>query len=317
MLLAAGQIVDEAVPVAHDEWDDMPGPWREWLSEHVEAFPHWWLADLRAPAPLEPFVLTALPAPDAWLLVTQEDFDRELLKTPDGAMWVVVHADVTLWAEDRHGYVRVRSALVAPDTATTLLRALQTAVDPHVFFLPYEGGDEVGGSGRSEIDDGEFQLQGLLREVTREQGSIEEHDPLRRITYSFQRPGKAFETVTKSNASPTGLTLTTADGTIVSETTIWGEGVGGARDHASVGRHTEGKRSLVPLDTLLSVLASQERDLIIEVQIDRKLDRSEDRGGITYEPPATRIYLLRNSGVLQTLDRRRRLGRNDRPRTRP
>ena len=149
MLLAAGQMCDEGMPVVYEGWDDDSGPWQEWVGRHRAAFPRWWIADLRTPSPQEPFVYVTSEPIEQWLTSTPHDFDRQLLVERDGEVWVNVHSFVRLEAPDRYASCAVRVALVAPETAASLMRAYQSASEPSDYFLPHEDADEFS-PGRAE-----------------------------------------------------------------------------------------------------------------------------------------------------------------------
>lgn len=316
MLLAAGEIVDSGAPIAYDEWTSDPSPWHKWLSQHVEAFPEFWLADLRTAAPLEPFVFASLPPDDRWLMVDAPDFDDQLILGLSDGKEVVVYGHMEMWAEDRHANVRIHSAFVEPETATSLLHALQTATNPHDWRLPNEEHAGTFDGGRFEIDEGELRLKALLAEIRQEREGLDEHDPLARIQYVFDRPGVAFQAATRSTPDRTGRRLSTLDGKVVSDTVLWHDGIGDERDRI-VERHTEGARTTVPLGVVLDALRQLQLVLIADVQIERKINYRENRGAESYDQPPTTVYILRETGTLETLERRRRLRRPDRPRARP
>lgn len=313
MLLAAGEIVDSGAPIAFDEWISNPSPWQEWLSQHVETFSEFWLSDLRAAAPLEPFVFATLPPEDRWLIVGAPDFDEQLIHKRSDGDEVVVYCDLQIWTQDRHASVRIHSALVEPHTATSLLRALQTATNPHDWRLPSEEHSGMSDGGRFEIDEGKLRLKGLLAEIRQEREGLDKHDPLARIQYAFDRPGLAFQAATGSAPDRSGRILSTRDGKVVSKTLLWHDEIGDERDRI-VERHTEGVRTTIPLDVVLDALRHLKAVLIAEVQIDRKIHYRDNQGTERYEPPPTTIYVLRESGTLEGLERRRRLGRSNRPR---
>jgi hypothetical protein len=88
MLLASGEMVDEGMPVAYDEWEAAPGPWQEWLGSHVEDSDHWWLSDLRSTAPLEPLVYGALEGAmygKRCRIVTSTNSSRSNSREPSGS----------------------------------------------------------------------------------------------------------------------------------------------------------------------------------------------------------------------------------------
>jgi hypothetical protein len=310
MLLVAGELCDEGVPVAYDEWDEAPGPWEEWLSRHVEAFPHWWISDLRVPPPLVPFAYAPLSAVKDWSEITDEDFEAQLFVERDGEPWMVVHSHLRMQASDRHSSVQTRAAVVAPETALSLLRAYQSAANPHDYYLPAEEADEWI-PGRAEIDDGDFTLEGVLVHIRRERESLEEHDPLRRITYSFERPGDTFATALQATTDETELVLIDRNDRYVSETQLWSDEIGDERDYVSH-PYTTGERTVVPVSALLDFLRQRNLDMIAEVQISRRENRTNYARG-DYEPPKHKIYLLRRNGTVETVAGRSQVGRQDRP----
>ncbi len=303
MLLAAGQIIDEGLPVACDERDEPDGPWGYWLSHHVESSPDWWLSDLRSPTPLEPYIYGEPLPLDEWRAVGSDDFDRLLTVDPDGEKRLVVHSYVTTRSADRHEYLYVRTALVSPETSHALMRALQTA-DPNAFLLPYEGSDDSF-EGRREILDGEFVLEGLLENVSVERESIEERDPLARIRYSFNRPGEAYLKYTGARKDRTGLKWMNDSGDLVAEMTLWNDGLGYEREPHE--HQTEGTRTTVPVEAMLQFLAATGRTLVIDVEVDRKDDRRDEGSDGDYEPARSRIYLLTKDGQIESLEGTRSL----------
>lgn len=305
MLLVAGELVDEGQAVKYGSWDGPPGPWQDWLSHYVETLPGRWISDFRSAAPLEGFVYATLPRIDDWKAVSADEFDSHFLINRDGTCWVVVEESLSLWAPDRHSYVGVRAALVAPASAASLLRALQTPDDSNNFRLPDEGDDDDG-PGRSEIADGEFQLRGFLQKVRHEKTSLEEHDDLRRIGLSHHRPGQLFQNSCAAQASPNRLAILSSDGRAMSETSIWSDHVREDRDRIQE-QFTEGNRTAVPLDVMLSFLRTQTMDLIVEVDIRREVDSEKKAAEAKYKGPQHRVYLLRQDGSVETLEGTRRI----------
>ncbi|MDP3630644.1 MAG: ATP-binding protein [Actinomycetota bacterium] len=298
MLLAAGQLIDEGTSVGYDEWDEPGGRWGYWLSDHVESSPHWWLSDLRSPAPLEPYVYREPGPIDEWRQIASEDFDRLLTIENDGRKRLVVHSYVTVWSDDRHEYLSVRAALVSPETSHALMRALQAA-DANDFFLPFEKSGESS-AGQREIFEGEFELKGLLADVSVERGSMEERDPLARIRYSFDHPGKALLSHAGAQPDRTGLEWRDHSGDLIAQVTLWKDELGDERDSRE--RHTEGTRTTVSLDAMLGFLAATGYDLIIDAEIDRKEDRRDGGWDREYEPAKSRIYILNKDGQLESVE---------------
>jgi hypothetical protein len=183
------------------------------------------------------------------------------------------------------------------------MRALQTA-DANDFFLPFEGSDDSS-EGRREISEGDFLLAGLLLEESVERESIEERDPLARIRYSFNRPGEAFMRHAGARPNCTGLEWRDDAGALITEVTLWNDELGDERD--SHERQTDGVRTTVTLDTMVRFLEATDRELIIDVEIDRKDDRRDEGRDREYAPAKSRIYLLNKQGQLESLEGTRQL----------
>jgi hypothetical protein len=305
MLLAVGELIDMAAPVSVETYD-AGDSLREWVSRHVDASPSHWLADLRTPSPLEPLVYHELGSLDEWRTRTDDDFEHELgLSVRKG--WLTVASSRSVWDTDRHGYSYLTSALVSPVTASALLRALETTDDPNDYALPHEPTDPDWRE--HEIEDHEFGLLGWLRDVGDDHGSIEEHDPLRRVSGSYSTPGESFRTTQKANPDSSGLRLYDATGQLVCETELWDDDIGDSRERI-LERHTEGRRTWVALPALLKFLNARGLDLIIKVVIQRQIDRRM-REESDYDLGVGHVYLVRRDGTLEGLGSRRPLGSAD------
>lgn len=306
MLLAVGELIDQATPVSVESYEDAGDPLREWVARHIDVSPSHWLADLRTPAPLEPHVHHDLGSLDEWRVRTEDDFEHELgLSLREG--WLTVALSRSVWDTDRHGSSYLASALVSPVTASALLRALQTTDDPNDYALPREPTDPDWR--QHEIEDGEFVLLGWLQEAGEDHGSIEEHDPLRRISGTFITPGKSFRHTVSAESDPSQLRLYDAAGELVCETELWDDEIGDRRDRI-LERQTEGRRTWIALRALLEFMNARGLDLIIKVVIQRQIDRRM-REESDYEVGVARVYLLRRDGTLEGLGSRRQLGAAD------
>jgi hypothetical protein len=306
MLLAVGELIDEAAPISVETYQDADDPLREWVSRHTDVSPNSWLVDLRTPAPLDPLVYHELGPLHEWRARTDHEFEHELgFSARKG--WLTVASSRTVWDTDRHGSSYVSSALVSPDTASALLRALQTTDDPNDYALPREPTDPDWPE--HEIDDGEFVLLGWLRNVGEDHGSIEEHDPLRRISGAYATPGRSFQQSTGARPDSSGLRLYDAAGRLVCESELWSDEIGDSRDRVRE-RYTEGRRTWVALPALLRFLDARGLDLIVKVVIQRQIDRRM-REESDYDLGIGRVYLVRRDGTLEGLGSRRPLGSAD------
>ncbi len=119
--------------------------------------------------------------------VGDDDFLAELGLGSDDGMLVVRSSHETR-SRNFMQSVRIETALVSPDTAAALVRALQTVNDSWDYRIPPAGDD-------FEIDVPPYKLVGWLIDVQHDLG-IDERDPLRHGVRAIQsRPAEKTETV--------------------------------------------------------------------------------------------------------------------------
>ena len=122
--------------------------------------------------------------------VGDDDFLAELGLGSDDGM-IVVRSSHETRSRNFMQSVRVETALVSPDTAGALVRALQTIDNSWDYRIP-PAGDEL------EIDAPPYKLVGWLVDVQHELG-IDERDPLRYGVRAIEcRPAEKTETVSQS-----------------------------------------------------------------------------------------------------------------------
>ena len=152
--------------------EDYYGTFEHWLALEGVTSPPLWLADFHGPKPLDDRLWFA-PQDDvnAWVGdVGDDDFLAELgLVSDDGTIVVGGYHDTR--SRKFMLSVRVETALVSPDTASALVRALQTVGDSWDYRIPPAGHD-------LEIDAAPYKFLGWLIDVEHELG-IDERDPLR------------------------------------------------------------------------------------------------------------------------------------------
>jgi hypothetical protein len=293
MMLAAGQLVDERRPALVSPYDDDREPWGYWLASHIHQSADWWLADLRDPTPLESEFYGNLPDEESWKIVSEGDFERSLgLREGEYGQRIVVASWISLHDRGRYGSNHVRSALVSPGMATSLVAALQTD-DGYQLGLPKEDDSEWDSW---EIDEGDFRLIGWLRESRDWEGSLDERDPLARIRRSFTIPGLSFAAELGLAPDPPEKVWRTSDGAPAIEVEAWSDEPLGLRD-VYYG-FTDGWRTWVDVGHLLTYLRKVSLDLLIDVHIDRHLTGRREEGA--YDPGQSQYFLLRQDGRLET-----------------
>ncbi|MDX5895208.1 ATP-binding protein [Rubrobacter radiotolerans] len=309
MQCVAGEMVD-ILPVSVDKDDSDFYSWDSWLEEHLPAHSRFWLADLRSTTPFRGASWGYFPPMEEWFRRDDPaEYEAALgIGEPGDEGEIVVDGSIQDHDSRRRGRVSVSSALVSPDTAAALLRALQTT-DPGNFRLPYAGEEDE--YGVSEISEPGFVLKGLVTGWRREKEYLDEHDPLtREIKGSFSLLGRDFLDTLGVSLSDDFLTYSEPNGNIVARLDVWSD------DPQERERITEafstGERLWVRTEALLDYLRCRSMDLVMEVQITRNVERRYDTESYLkereYDPGRSTIYILRGDGSLETLAGRRPLG---------
>lgn len=303
MLLVAGELIDNR-PVTLEYPDSDYDSWEYWLQNHLPTRTRLWLSELRTPAPLEA-QLHGLTAPkEGWLKPTVPDaFDDCLGLCPDGENeFLIVAANVEIHESSRRERHRIESALVSPQSAHALLRALQSISDPHPYRLPSAGND-------LEIDEPGFSLRGWIGYSSGEK-ELDEHDPL---LYGMDTGFLSFpQTVQEEldvQPDPFGKRYLDRSNSnqLIAEITTWTE----PHDDKKYAEYSSGWRLQIRRDRLLSYLRSQQRCLILEVQIDREEHHYGQQKHYDYKPPAVLLYLLHDDGHIETLEQHYKLRPKD------
>jgi hypothetical protein len=304
MFCAAGEMVDE-LPIDGDTFSDVDCPWLYWLERHLNSSSNYWVADLRSPTPLRPEYWGQFPETDIkqWLQHKgSEEFDLALGLTEESRLGeIVVLGNVTIRDWQRSSSLSVTSALVNPVTARSLLQALQTT-NPNDFQLPVIGR----GVDDFEIDELGFELIAWMKEVRSRDETLDSFDPLSRDRgFSLETFQPHFVETMKLQSDLKRTQFVTESGEIAAVLEMWSDNLG--EQHISH-PFSSGERWWVRIDVLLDYLCQCDRDLIIEVQIrHNRNERSQREEGEDYDLGQFRIYLLRQNGILETLDSHRNL----------
>jgi len=275
----------------HRDPEDSEDEFNNWISRHdLSRQDGGWLADRRDPIPLEIPVWKDEAEKDDWRWSTaRKDFDQSLT-APDGRMNFWGH---WTWASGhREESVSVYSALVSPDSSMALLRALQSADDPHDYRIP-DADDEL------EIDYEGFQLKGWLIDRSRDSG-IDEYDPWGGdISYPPPVPAPHIIEIMKLDSDAEHRRWFVTE---VAWSQVWGHFR--EKDNDEV-KHETGYRFQASLEFIVALLRELKMDLIVEVEIERRLrysrwERSgnDDSGFIL---PSARLFLIRTDGSISTL----------------
>ncbi len=317
MLVVAGELTDEGAAIAVGPYDDPGDPWTDWLSSYLDADPSCWLADRRSATPLEPGCYGRPPSRASFEREGTKAFDALLGLRTEGPQRLVVEGSLSTTDDAHYIELSVASALVSPETATALLRALQSA-PPRDFRLPYRGeGSEYG---HFEVDESGFLLLGWLDELRTPSDALDAKDPTA-TTLASRRiiPCRDFLDFHGLTADATGCRFSKGGRQEAVRLILWDDGTrpGGREDGH---RTTKGFRTWVDMDSILGYLERRGLDLILEAQVymfpksgGRALS-DEEEDSLRYE--ASRIYVLRSDGCIETIEGYRRPRQENRPRAR-
>jgi hypothetical protein len=268
----------------------------DWLRDILPTEPPAWLSDNRGPTPLEPRLWKEDPRTDiGWFHnVRRDEFLTEVgMRTPIRKGWIVVEAYYTTHFPKRQANVQISSALVSPETAPALVRALQTASNPWDFKIPDE-------DDRLEIDTLPYRLIGWIASIEGD-ARFDEKDPFRYDDGRIQhKPGRelteALGLVPQAGTHRTWICNATGEAALIYE--AWSDEPPPKEDYYLRRIRSNGYRLWARADLLMSFLTKGGWDLICEVQVERHL-RSEY--GRSYEEDAKRkkhdkILLLQADG---------------------
>jgi hypothetical protein len=294
MMVVAGKLL-ATTPVHHDP-DDSEDDFRNWLRRHdLSRRDGGWLADRRDPIPLERPDWKDEKESDEWRWsIARSDFDRILIDR-NGRM--------NLWgywtriAGHREESIRVASALVSSDRSMALLRALQSADNPHDYRIP-DADDDL------QLDFDGFQLKGWIVDRSRDSG-LDEQDPWGG-GISYPPPGPvAYVAELMSVKSDAERRRWHARGDLgdVAWSQVWGH-LRERDDHDEI-NHESGSRFQTSRAFVLELLRKLGMDLIVKVEIVRERrysrwerSRNDDLG---YILPSARLFILRSDGSPRTM----------------
>jgi hypothetical protein len=242
---------------------------------------------------------------DAWTEgVKDSDFlaELQLSNCPD---MLVVYSWHTTRARDFDQTTHVSTALVSPDTAASLVRALQTVDEPYDYKIP-EAGDEL------EIEVPPYRLKGWLARRYADSG-IDERDPLRYDVGPIQcAPSEdviaALELASVYDGCQKWVRI--ADGAQAFNYNAWSDNRWDDYDERRVSDdkvRSEGWRLQVSTESLSKLLTEKGLDLIVEIQITRKnkgYEYSQHNEKKTKEGRFDRVLLLRRDGTIEAADGR-------------
>lgn len=293
----------QTTPLVEPKYND--DSFEEFLKTNGLSVPPFWLVDFRNPKPLhERFWFTPQKDIDAWIENTEDkDFLTELI-VPDRSDHIVVGSNYDTRSSSFTLSVSIDTALVSPETASSLLKALQTINDPWNYRIP-PFGDEL------EIDSAPYKLMGWLLDEYSDSG-IDEYDPFRYEIRSM-RCVPSEEVLSNLNLrfkfdnEPKWIEM--PSNKEVFNYKSWSDmrwDDYDERRYSSDSVRSNGWALSINKESLKKYLSQKELDLIIEIKITRKnkdYEYSEYNKKETKEAEFERIFILRRDGTIEAAER--------------
>lgn len=271
-LTIAGRLMRTATPYREPdaEQPDVLG----WLAEFdIARNDGRWITDQRSSVPGS----LATAGPRGSNQVHESEF-LAALKPADG--WVAVWQSASVTEYDRSLSINIASALVNPEAAGALVRALQTADGYWSFRIPSADLDDED----FQFSSPPFQLRGWVSAPNSE-GGVDRLDPLAtELTPELPRPSADIAETLSITSRDGGLRWESEDGDVVLASETWAE--------ISVGREPHGpsgNRLRITTEALDQLLGRLDAALIVEVRVRREDRRArhtnvsdnDDEGGET------------------------------------
>ena len=252
-----------------EEGDDYFGSFSHWLGRVLPTEPPEWLSDNRGPTPLESRLWRDNERTDGgWLRnIRRDEYLTEVgIQYPIFDGWIVIGAHYTAHFPKRETIIAINSALVSPETAPALVRALQTASDPWDFRIPDEGDD-------LEIDAPPYRLMGWVPSIEGD-ARFDEKDPFRYGVGQIRTgPGrqltKVLNLLPKVGTYRTWIASDTGENALIYE--AWCDEPPPEEDYYQRRTRSNGWRLWARADLMRHFLSHEGWKLILEVQIDRQL----------------------------------------------
>jgi hypothetical protein len=255
-----------------------------------------WVVDVREPTPPEPLLLEADIKDERWSPVEEDQF--ELLLGRPSPETVAVSSYLDYHSEAGYAWDAVRSALVTPSKADSLVRALESAED--MSFLGFPTGHRDGF--RDDwIDHPPFQLLGWLVEHERHREGVDRTDPLARILMSATVPGEEFLSHHNASVNAAGV-VSGPSGERLAWVRRFSDEPPQDRDSRATGFWASGRQTIVKSDALLSFLNATDMSLIIKVEVVRRDKTSEERDD-KHDQTAQRAIVIEQDGQVRGLRR--------------
>ncbi len=293
MMIIAGRLLATTPIHCNPDYDETD-KFADWFSRHdLTRRDGRWLWDRRDPEPFER---------GTWLDRDKEHPDRRRVTDGDFEDVLGTSDRLNLWGhwteadENRQQSSHIYSALVKPDKSEALIRALATTRNVHDYGIP-------SADSRMEIDVAGFELKGWILNHS-EDTRLDEYDRWAGGN-SFPPPCPAPFIVERMKIS-SDLDLrfwNDQSETCVIESQVWGD-YDEAKRH-EISNPNRGRRLQASVSFVSAMLGELDRDLIIEVQVERCRPYQHYTHGEKDDDERidriTKLYLLSKDGSFRTL----------------
>jgi len=294
MMIAAGKLLQSTSMHCDSEYGAEEDDFARWLDSHdISRRDGRWLWDRRDPTPRKRSDWQTREKDDeSRLMITEDDVDEALRSKELLNIW----GHWTEVSPKRQQSVYIRSALVSPNNSLALLRALATTRNVYDYIIPEAGSD-------NEIDQLGFYLKGWISNPSSVQG-LDSQDPWAGgINFPPPIPTREIIEFMHLRTDPENRIWQGDKGSIFMTSQVWGhcdETRSFERDETA-----RGSRLQASLNFLTDMLAKLDRKLIIEVQIDRRLQNQPyitgGKGDENEVQKRTRLFLLGSDERFDTI----------------
>lgn len=299
MWCAVGELL-QTKPLAESEegrWRD----WEYWWSRSGLTEPSHWLSDLRSIKPLEPRLwFSAIENDEDWLKRVRRQNLLEELGLSDSDSEVVVAGHTYGAQGQRRSTLNISSALVSSETASALVRALQSIDSAWDYKIP-EQDDHL------EIDEAPYQLIGWLRHPERDT-RLDGDDAVRRqVSSCAVMPGaKVSKVLGLSDAKDDEPgRWAGSDGEVKFRYVAWSDDMSDSTlRYSSEFPRSYGHRLIGSRSAIQDFLLERQMDLVVEIDLTRRtgdgygIDDSEEEKSASYDL----VVVLRGDGRIEAAD---------------
>lgn len=279
--------------------EDSYGSWSYWSLRIGLTQPGYWLSDLRDTKPLVERLWFPQHMDSAkWLDAIDGDSLLAELGIDECADELIVASYVTTNESKKRATLNLSSALVSSETASALLRALQTIGNAWDYKIPDEGDD-------LEIDFLPFKLKGWLRHREGDDG-LDRFDVLRReVSAISMTPGADVQKVLGIQSDPEdSMRWIDSSGIAQFRYIAWSDDMSDEASRRDLGSvRSYGYRLVATRSAIQKYLKAKDMDLIIEVEVTRRTKDSNDYDTDDSQEPTEaqydRIIILRKDGTIE------------------